>query len=350
MKKVEIESFLKSFFLFFISIGVLISVIYYINYTKELEKLDDTIFSQMRICSFDLNCKEYSVNFMLKEKRELYKLYKKESAVESYFPITGSVQNVLVLSYDIKEYKHKIEEIVKELSVNFLMAMIGVLLLSLLFSIYALFPLRNALRLTEEFVKDILHDFNTPLSTLRLNSEMLSREYGENTKIDRIKNSVHTILNLQTNLRAYLNNISNKKESINLRELIEERVTTLQSSYKDILHVNRVEGIVLYTDRDAFTRILDNLLSNAFKYNREDGYVEVYIEDRETLLCIKDSGKGIKNPKKIFDRFYKEHERGIGIGLHIVKKLSQELGIKVSVETKINEGSTFYLDIGAVLK
>lgn len=343
MKKVEIESFLKSFFLFFISIGILISIIYYINYTKELEKLDDTIFSQMKICSFDLECKKFTVDLVLKEEKELYKLYKKKSAVESYFPITGSVQNVLKLSYDIEKYKVNIDDITNELLISFLIAMMSVFVLSTLFSIYVLFPLRNALRLTEEFVKDILHDFNTPLSTLRLNSEMLSGEFGENTKISRIKKSVQTILNLQTNLRAYLDDNSGEKESVDLGELIQERVSIFQSNYRDISYINRVVDVTFYTNKDALIRILDNLLSNASKYNKKGGSVEVYMKDGESTLCIKDSGRGIKNPKKIFDRFYKENERGIGIGLHIVKKLSRELGIKVSVETKINEGSIFYL-------
>ena len=56
-----------------------------------------------------------------------------------------------------------------------------------------------------------------------------------------------------------------------------------------------------------------------------------------------DTGKGIQNPKRVFERFYKEHERGMGIGLHIVKKLSSELGIKVDLESKVAKGTEVFL-------
>ncbi len=51
---------------------------------------------------------------------------------------------------------------------------------------------------------------------------------------------------------------------------------------------------------------------------------------------------------RIFERFYKEQDRGIGIGLHIVKKLCEELKIKVKVESKIAQGSTFSLNLSAL--
>lgn len=63
------------------------------------------------------------------------------------------------------------------------------------------------------------------------------------------------------------------------------------------------------------------------------------------LLSIKDSGKGIANPSKIFNRFYKEQERGIGIGLHIVKKLCDELKIGIDVKSELGVGTTFTLKL-----
>jgi len=88
-------------------------------------------------------------------------------------------------------------------------------------------------------------------------------------------------------------------------------------------------------------RILDNLLINAAKYNKENGDVQIQI--KATTLSISDTGKGIKNANKIFDRFYKEHERGLGIGLHIVKKLCDELNIKIKVSSQVDKGTSFAL-------
>ena len=102
------------------------------------------------------------------------------------------------------------------------------------------------------------------------------------------------------------------------------------------------------TNRDAFSRIIDNLLSNAGKYNKKGGKVSIRFENQ--TLIIEDTGKGIKNPKRVFDRFYKEQERGIGIGLHIVKKLCDELKIEIRLQSKIDEGSTFILNLQKLIK
>jgi len=341
LNKVEVESFLKSFSLFFISISILVTTIYYTGYTKDTKQLDDTIFSEMRICSFDLKCSKYEIDFVLTEDKELYKLYKDKKKLAAYFPIPNTSLNSIELSYPITTYSHDISNIKSDTLISLAIVMFVVLILSGLFSLYTLYPLRNALRLTEEFVKDILHDFNTPLSTLRLNSSMLEKEFGESTKITRIKKSVQTILNLQTNLRAYLDRNTLVKKELDLGKLLDERVDLMRMSYEKIDFENRVQEVKIFTNEDAFIRIVDNLLSNGAKYNKENGKVELFM-DNDTL-CIKDSGKGIKEPSKVFDRFYKEQDRGVGIGLHIVKKLCNELSITIRVESRVGKGSIFFL-------
>jgi len=347
LSKVELESFLKSFILFFTSISILITTIYYIAYTKEIQKLDDEVFNEMRICSFDLKCNKYSIDFVLTKDKELYKLYKNDKQLSVYFPIPNATQNSIELSYSVSRYNFDVSKIKTDSLVSLAIVLLIVFILSILFSLYTLYPLRNALRLTEEFVKDILHDFNTPLSTLRLNSSMLEKEFGESTKITRIKKSVQTILNLQTNLRAYLDRSVLKKEELDLGKLLQERVELMQMSYEQIQFTNRVLDVNIFTNRDAFIRIIDNLLSNAAKYNSSNGSVELFMQDTNEILCIKDSGKGIKEPSKVFDRFYKEQDRGIGIGLHIVKKLSNELGINITLKSSVNEGSMFFLKLNS---
>ncbi|MFZ2890928.1 sensor histidine kinase, partial [Sulfuricurvum sp.] len=92
------------------------------------------------------------------------------------------------------------------------------------------------------------------------------------------------------------------------------------------------------------------LLSNAAKYNKHDGSVMITIDSRGNKFHIQDTGKGIAYPEKIFERFYKEHERGLGIGLHIVKKFCNELKIPINVESKISNGTIFTLDIESLIK
>ena len=104
----------------------------------------------------------------------------------------------------------------------------------------------------------------------------------------------------------------------------------------------------LYCSKDAFVRIIDNILSNACKYNKKEGNVNILFNNN-VWLEISDTGRGIKETSKIFHRFYKETSRGLGIGLHIVKKLSNKMDIKITVSSEINKGTIFKLDISKLI-
>jgi two-component system, OmpR family, sensor kinase len=334
---------LKSFSLFFVSQAILVGALFFINYETRLRALDESLFSKMRVCSFNLKCDEFKMDFIDKEDHELYKLHKEQNALSSYFSIPNSEKFVLKIYLAQNEYEKQIQELQQGLLAMFFVVLFVVGVLSFLFSIYALYPFRKALRLTEEFVKDILHDFNTPLSTLRLNAGMLKEEIGESPKIARIEKSVRNILDLQANLRAYLHSHASQKTPFELKNLLRERVALIEGNYKDVSFLVNVKNANLNANKDAFTRIIDNLLSNAAKYNKKGGTVTLTFEDG--VLKIQDTGKGIQYPKKVFDRFYKEQDRGLGIGLHIVSKLCEELGVEIGVESALGEGTLFTLDL-----
>ncbi|MCW8838831.1 MAG: HAMP domain-containing histidine kinase [Thiovulaceae bacterium] len=344
MNKVEIESFLKSFFLFFTSLSILIAIVYYISFSKSVQTLDESILSQMRLCSYDLKCEQFSLDFIdVTEKKKLATLYKDINGLTSFYPIPNSEKFLLSFNLSQKDYLKEIQLLKEKLYLEVFGVLIIIFILSILFSVYALYPLRNALLLTQEFIKDILHDFNTPLATLRLNSSMLKKELGNNDKVQRIELGVKNILDLQEHLRSYLQNSSIQKEEFDLKELIQTRVNFIQTNYPEIDFFVDIKNIKLFTNKEAFTRIIDNLINNAAKYNKTNGSVKIVYRDK--YLKIIDTGKGIKNPKKIFDRFYKEQERGIGIGLHIVKKLCEELNIKITIDSELGLGSTFTLGL-----
>ena len=343
LKKVELESLSKSFLLFFVSQTLLVGALFFLEYNKEIKVLDDTLFNEMRVCSYDLKCDAFGIDFVPKEKFELYRLYKDSEGLSGYFSIGGSEKNALKIYYKNKKYVKKIAELQRSLVVDFLFVLLVIVLFSIVFSFYTLSPLRNALQMTEEFIKDILHDFNTPLSTLRLNLSMLKSQVGESKQIKRIENAVQNILNLQSNLRSYLTNHKHQKDEFDLKECIEDRVALIEKNFHSIKYHVDVSSQRVTLNRDSFTRVVDNILSNAGKYNRRDG--EVHIFYGANRLTIQDTGKGIKNPKRVFERFYKEQERGIGIGLHIVKKLCDEMGIKISITSKVGVGSSFVLEL-----
>ncbi len=107
-------------------------------------------------------------------------------------------------------------------------------------------------------------------------------------------------------------------------------------------------ALIKVTNDDLLTRILDNLLSNAAKYNSPKG--EVTLTILGDTLSIKDTGKGIKDIDKVLQRYYKEQDRGLGLGLHIVQKLTNELNIKMTIDSQVDVGTEFILDFRALEK
>jgi len=318
------------------------------EYKTGIKTLDDKIFSQMRICSYNLKCDQFKIDFALAKDFESYILYKDSNELSGYFSIPKVQKTVLKIYMPQHTYQKKLNNIITTLSIKYFAIFVVLFFLSILFSLYTLAPLRNALHLTEEFIKDILHDFNTPLSTLRLNTSIIKKRVGEDKNMQRIENSVVNILNLQSNLSSYLQNHSLQKEQFNLQHILNERVSLLNNNLHITIKIYLQKSIIVTTNKNAFIRIIDNLLTNALKYNKQDGFIDIKFENG--ILIIQDSGKGIKNPEKIFNRFYKEQERGIGIGLHIVKKLCDELDISIEVKSELGVGSFFFLNLDKISK
>jgi len=325
---------------------ILILALFFIDYQKELQNLDRELLSHMSLCSFTLNCREFGIDFIPKGDNNLtFHLYKNRSEVYSLYPIKKAGDFFIKIYIDSKEYNNRVFELKKSLAIYFLITLMFVLVLSTLFSLYSLYPLREALLLTREFIKDILHDVNTPMATMRLNLALLKKEIGENKKVSRIERGIEKLLLLQENLKHYLLNHKMEAEVIDLRKICLERVEMIEKNYPDInCRVDIPQNIILNKNRDALIRVLDNIIDNAFKYNRRGGSVDISYSDGK--LKISDTGVGIRDTKRAFDRFYKESLiGGMGIGLDIVKKLSKELNIDISIKSIPDVGTTIYLKI-----
>jgi len=98
-------------------------------------------------------------------------------------------------------------------------------------------------------------------------------------------------------------------------------------------------------DRRKLTRVIDNLISNAIKYNKRNGTVGIKL--REGFLVVWDTGIGMKEEKIpfMFDRYmrFNNSEGGFGVGLSIVKKILNEYHISIEVESKEGEGTRMVL-------
>jgi len=347
LKRYERESFLKSFLIFLVLLEVLLAINFWNEYQIKKVEIEDKIHIEMKLCAFTLQCEGLTTDFVDKDENKEENILYQDGGFYSYFKVPTSDKYLMKVMYSKENYLLKVEKLENKLYRKFGFFSIFAAFVSLLFSMYSLMPLQKALRLNEEFVKDILHDFNTPISSMRINLKIFKREIGENKKIQRLENNIQSILSLQENLRIFLKGVPAQSERFSLKELVYSRIHYFEVLYPDVTYNMDIDKMTLKTNKDAFTRILDNLLSNAGKYNIENG--EVYIVLQGSNLTIKDTGKGIKHPSKVFDRYYKEQDRGIGIGLHIVKKLCDELTIPVHIESKQNEGTQIELNLSRVI-
>ncbi len=112
------------------------------------------------------------------------------------------------------------------------------------------------------------------------------------------------------------------------------------------IEVSSSNSIYFAILEDDFIRLFNNLITNAIKYNRQNGRIEITIKDNK--ITIKDTGIGIAkdNQKEIYQRFYRASSEvgGFGIGLNIVNKICKKYGIKIDIESQLGDGSSFRLE------
>ena len=146
-----------------------------------------------------------------------------------------------------------------------------------------------------------------------------------------------------------------QKEKFYVKELTEEIVDSLQNLSKHKLVLNWHTRELVMGDRERIRQVLINLVSNAIKYSSEDTTIMLGSQKNDGYInvFVKDAGRGIPKDdvSKIFDRFYQVDEKrgktypGLGLGLHICKKIIDAHGGKIWVESALRKGSTFYFSL-----
>jgi len=340
--KYEKKFVILSFLIIFSLLLALIVIINQNSYKEYKGFLKENIKKDLEICSYRLKCKNAQVNFVKKDKSlKTFTLLENNSTLYMLFDIPKIKNYYLELSISKKEYLKELEKIKKRVFYEFLIDLVIITFISAVFAYILLIPLKQAYRVNETFIKDILHDFNTPITTLKLSLYMLKKGYNPQT-VKNIENSINSILSYQKKLKDYLTNNPIQSETFELKDLIDEIAKQYTATYKDITFKNSA-SCKITGNKSAFYSVLENIISNAFKYNVKNGSIEVFMKDKK--LHIKDTGIGIKNTKRVFERFYKENDRGIGIGLSIVEKLAKSLNIKIEVKSAPSKGSEFILDL-----
>ncbi len=327
--KYEKESFLKTFLLFFISIEFLVSIILYFHYKELVHSFKDSLFLEMKNYSYTFEGKNFNVALAKKDKNKaFYQLYEDNDSLYILVPIPFAEEEVFKIYYPKKLFYKKLQEYQQEIIIEFAFSSIIVALISAVFAYISINPLRKAIALIEEVTRDIIHDINTPISGILINLKLLKMRYKESKEIDRMELSVKQLSSLYENLRTLTEGIKIHKEDINLKEIIEDELKVYESIYPYVKVEKNLKNVHKKLDKTAFRRVVSNLLGNAFKHNlTKNGWIKIYLDEEK--LIIENASKPIKHPEKVFDRYYKEGQRGLGLGLSIVKKLCDEMECKI---------------------
>ncbi len=241
--------------------------------------------------------------------------------------------------------------VLENILIIFLLILIVIFLFS--FTILKNFakPFKEINKTLDDFIKDAMHEINTPLSIININIDMLSAKSGKNKYLSRIKSASKILSTIYDDMNYLIKEqtINNaKKQKIDFAQFLNRSV----DYFKDIAELKDIEIVTQIEDNifidfvpTKLQKIIDNNLSNAIKYSYENSKVIITLHKKEKkiMLGFKDFGIGIKDPQKIFSRYYRENNAkgGFGIGLNIVGKIINEENIKVIINSELKKGSYF---------
>ncbi|NML57846.1 sensor histidine kinase [Chryseobacterium cheonjiense] len=241
-----------------------------------------------------------------------------------------------------------------------------IILLVYVYSIYTIIQQKKFSELQRDFINNMTHEFKTPLSSILLASESLTKQDAvkENPKLQtytsiiteqshKLNRHIEKILNIAKNDASGL---SLKPQRIVLLPFIQEIVDNIKQKNENLSVEIAVDStITIIADEFHFANIVYNILDNSIKYcDRKPVIIISALKDSKALyLKFKDNGIGIpaKNMPHIFDKFYRVNTKksdevnGFGLGLFYVKKIVRQHNWKISVENNADKGITITLTL-----
>ena len=229
---------------------------------------------------------------------------------------------------------------------------------------FAVRPVRRAWQEQKQFVSDASHELRTPMAVISaqcdytLERERTIEEYmdallvirRQGQKMTKLINHMLDFARLEMRSGKYPDAFVDAAELVEAvcsdMKLIRERGITLEYETKTVM---------ISVNPELFSRLLVNLVSNAYRYGRESGHIRVRLwqEDSSLVLSVADDGIGIarNEQEKIFRRFYQADAsrggEGTGLGLAMVYEIARFYHGTVTVESVVDQGSTFVVRMPA---
>ena len=223
--------------------------------------------------------------------------------------------------------------------------------------------LEKSFEAERQFTSDASHELRTPTAVIMAQAEygleLADNEDEYREALEVIKRQAERMNDLINRL-LFFTRLDQGTEPVNMEEVNLSQLTSDICAEQQMIKYSNITlsadiepDIAAITDRNLFTRLLNNLCSNAYKYGKPDGSIKVSLKrlDDRAVLSVADDGIGIseENLEKIWNRFYQvEPSRnedagggGIGLGLSMVKQIAVLLGGEVSVESTLGKGTIF---------
>ncbi len=229
--------------------------------------------------------------------------------------------------------------------------------------------LSDLLKRQRDFLADVSHELRTPLTVMSGNVEILkqnkmsTREDYEEV-LDIVENELDKMTVMVKDLTTLINmeegKIKLNTEDFEFSEIVRGLFVRLEGLNLKMQNVNisMEEDILVHGDKDKLGSVMWNLVENALKYSGDNAQVQVRLEKNDNILLVEveDNGIGIPDDEKeyIFDRFYRvdksrtRDKGGSGLGLSIVKWIVEAHKGTIKVESEVDKGTKFYLEIPIV--
>ena len=207
----------------------------------------------------------------------------------------------------------------------------------------------------ENLTREILHEINLPIATIKSNLQMLAVRTDNRQNLKRIARAEEALTRLTRlydglsySIRREIHAI--EPETFDLSKVVQERVAVHAEMGRNRFDVS-VAPLMIHADRIGLEQVLDNLIQNGMKYSEASEPITVTLEG--TQLRIRDEGIGMDAAQiaRIYERYYQgdSHAPGEGIGLALVKRYCDEARIAIRIDSVVGGGTTVILNLEKVI-